>query len=92
MMHEDSFENFDANEMDNDSGDQEDYDDPASKRRKNKKAKPSRKKGSELNPDDKPYSCDSNLRYKYTFRAYKFAIDALETGKKTIFIGHGYLK
>jgi hypothetical protein len=58
LMHEDSFENFDANN-DDDSGGDPDDDDPSFKKKKVKKTKTGRKKLSELGPDDKPYSCES---------------------------------
>jgi hypothetical protein len=65
MMHEDSFENFDANNDNDDSG-EDDFDDPSSsKRKKIKKTKTGRKKLNELNPDEKPYSCEKcGVKYK----------------------------
>jgi hypothetical protein len=67
IMHEDSFENFDAKIHDDDDsgGDPEDYDDPSFKKKKGKKTKTGRKKLSELGPDDKPFSCKGKRLFFY---------------------------
>jgi len=61
-MHED-FDNFDLNNDNDDSGGDDDFDD--AKKKKGKKGKPGRKKGVEINPEDKPYSCEKcGVKYK----------------------------